>query len=77
MAETAMAADDVEDDDVFFEVVGDDKPASQDNGFDLSRLINWPISSSIAAAMNSSAMKATAPLSRLSWPGAACHGAIS
>ncbi|RKV75501.1 MAG: hypothetical protein D8H97_23415, partial [Neisseria sp.] len=36
MAETAMAADDVEDDDVFFEVVGDDKPASQDDGFDLN-----------------------------------------
>lgn len=34
--ETAMAADDVEDDDVFFEVVGDDKPASQDDGFDLN-----------------------------------------
>ena len=29
MAETAMAADDVDDDDVFFEVIGDDKPASQ------------------------------------------------
>ncbi|MGN6984156.1 FimV/HubP family polar landmark protein [Neisseria sp. P0008.S010] len=36
MAETAMAADDVEDDDVFFEVVGEDKPASQDDGFDLN-----------------------------------------
>jgi len=36
MAETAMAADDVEDDDIFFEVVGDDKPASQDDGFDLN-----------------------------------------
>ena len=36
MAETAIAADDVEDDDVFFEVVGDDKPASQDDGFDLN-----------------------------------------
>ena len=36
MAETAMAADDVEDDGVFFEVVGDDKPASQDDGFDLN-----------------------------------------
>ena len=36
MTETAMAADDVEDDDVFFEVVGDDKPASQDDGFDLN-----------------------------------------
>lgn len=36
MAETAMAADDVEDDDVFFEVVSEDKPASQDDGFDLN-----------------------------------------
>ena len=36
MAETAIAADDVEDDDVFFEVVGDGKPASQDDGFDLN-----------------------------------------
>ena len=39
MAETAIAADaadDVEDDGVFFEVVGDDKPASQDDGFDLN-----------------------------------------
>ena len=36
MAETAMAADDVEDDDIFFEVVSDDKPASQDDGFDLN-----------------------------------------
>ena len=36
MTETAMAADDVEDDDVFFEVVGDDKPALQDDGFDLN-----------------------------------------
>lgn len=36
MAETAMAADDVEDDDVFFEVVGKDKSVSQDDGFDLN-----------------------------------------
>ena len=36
MAETAMVADDVEDDDVFFEVVGEDKPASQDDDFDLN-----------------------------------------
>lgn len=36
MVETAMAADDVDDDDVFFEVIGDDKPASQDDGFDLN-----------------------------------------
>ena len=36
MAETAMVADDVEDDDVFFEVVDEDKPASQDDDFDLN-----------------------------------------